>query len=189
MYKETQDRKKRVNSRIKWKRKIHIHILFIVLIIITYFLFSNNIVVDEDTWSVTIVESPKIITEKFNQVYSWKIESWKTLDFDLDLTDVFLTGALANIEFSNNKDFKLYPIWSDENINKVRFWYMLWKSRNKNQVYWVWKVNDSLKKISHEIVEDQEDWRLYFRSANLGWWNLYVKITLVWEKIINNKKD
>jgi len=188
MWKDRYNRLQRVKNRIKWKKRWHIHIFVILITFLLFFLFSSNIVVDEKTWLIKIVDTPKIETEDFTKLYSWKIKIWGTLDFDIDLTNVYLTWTTANIEFSNNEYFISYPSLSDKNINKIRFWYMLWKSRNRNKVFRVWKGTESIKKFSHNILNDNEDWKLYFRWANLWWtWNLYVKIIINWKKII--KKD
>lgn len=188
MWNSRENRLQRVKNRIKWKKRWHIYFFAILIAFILYFSFSNNIVVDEKTWLIKIIETLKIETEDFTKLYSWKIEIWKTLDFDIDLTDIYLTWSTVDIEFSNNEYFILYDSSSPKNIDKIRFWYMLWKSRNKNEVFLVWKDTESIKTFSHDVLDDNEDWRLYFRWASLWWtWNLYVKITLNWKKII--KKD
>lgn len=176
---------KSVRRKVKSNRKYYLHLFLAFLFVVIYFYFSNNIVVDENTWAVSIVKTKKVETKHFSKIYSWKVESSKTLDFDIDLTDVYLTWAIVDIEFSNNKNFELYPVWSNKNLDKIRYWYMLWKARNKGKVFWVWKVTESVKKNRYNVLDDIEDGRLYFRAANLEWWDLFVRLNLKWEKIIN----
>jgi len=178
------DRLKRVKKRIKWKRKIWIHLLFIFFMVLIYFIFSSNIVIDEKTGWITIVKS--IEKKEFTKIYTWSVLVWNVLDIDIDLKDVYLTWSLVNIKFSNNKEFKSLSIGWVNNY-KVKFWYMLGKSRNKNEVFWIWKVTDSLKEFKHNVLDDNEDWTLWFRTANLEWWELFVEIKITWEKVI--KKD
>jgi hypothetical protein len=100
------------------------------------------------------------------------------------LNNVYFTWSTVDLEFSNNKDFINYTVWDINNNIKIRFWYMLWRSRNKNEVFWVWKVTESVKKIQYDVLSNNEDWRLVFKLANLNWWRLYIRATLKWREII-----
>ncbi len=175
------------NKRIKkkWRfNKNFIKFIMLFFIIFLYFIFSDNISVDEKTWSVKIIKSKKIIKESFENTYSWAVYKWLPFDIDVDIKDVYLTWATINLFFSNNPDFLLNKPYKSDNFNKIRYWFMLWKVRNRDKVFWLWKNLDSINTLNFKLKDVIEDDELWFKVANLEWATLFVKLVIKWEKII-----
>jgi hypothetical protein len=53
---------------------------------------------------------------------------------------------------------------------------MLWSVKNKRKMVRVWWIVDSLKKFNYNIVDIHEYWELFFKTANLEWGDLFIKI-------------
>jgi hypothetical protein len=188
MWNNITDRKNRIKNRLKNKNNkkwLLFKFLFVLFLFLIYFIFSDNISVDKKTWKVKIVKTEKIIKEDFHNSYSWTILFGQSVDFDIDLNNVYLTWTTVDIMFSNNNEFKSYPAGSINNIEKIRYWFMLWKLRNRNKVFWLWKVTNSVNKSHFNISDLEEDWILSFKWVKLWWnWNLFVQIDINWQKII-----
>ncbi len=197
--------KNRINKRFKLqkrrkKRYTLLYIFVLMMIIFLYFIVLNKPYVYENNWSianlsnswsknkVNIIKKEKIISyEKFELIFTWTVVDRSWLEYDFDLKNIDLTGSILEIEFSTNNEFKSYPILSAANLEKIRYWYMLWRLRNRNKVFWVWKNTDSVNKNKYNLIEIEEDWKIEFKAANLSWWILFVKIIINWKKIkINN---
>jgi len=179
------NKSKRILNAEKRRRKKHKHYIFlyvILLVVIFFFTFSNNIVVDEKTWTIAIIKSKKVIKEDFEKVYTWAVFKWLPFDIDIDVKD--LTWTIIKLDFSNNSEFIEYWPYEKQNFNKIRYWFMLWKVRNRDHVFWLWKNLSSLNKVYFDL-DDVIEWDLlWFKVANLEWPTLFVKLHIKWKKII-----
>ena len=184
MWKIWNTREDRIKNRIKSRKKRHISIILIIFAIIWYFFFSNEISVDEKTWAIKIEKKKIIKKEDFEETYTWTVFKWLPFDIDIDIQNVYLTWTTIKLYFSNNSDFKIYKPYSKENLNKIRYWFMLWKERNRNKVFWLWKNLNSVNTYNFSLNDVYEDKKLGFKVANLDWASLFVKLEIKWEKII-----
>ncbi len=192
---------KRVNNRFKLQKKkknnfLKLFFLFLfILIIFKFFSYKEDIINKTSLNWNTIIETEslsnkiekiekntKVETEDFQLIFTWTVvdKSWLEHDFDLDNID--LTWSTLEIEFSTNNEFKSYPVLSAANLGNIRYWFMLWKLRNRNNVFWVWKNTDSIKKNKYNLIELEEDWKIEFKAANLNGWILFVRITIKWRR-------
>ena len=181
---------KRILNAEKRRKKKHKHNMFLYIlmfVIVLFFTFSNNIVVDEKTGTIAIVKSEKIIKEDFEEVYTWAVFKWLPFDIDIDVKD--LTWTTIELYFSNNSDFIEYWPYENENLNKIRYWFMLWRVRNRDHVFWLWKNLSSLNNINFNL-ENVIEWDLlWFKVANLEWPTLFVKLHIKWEKIVKKETN
>jgi hypothetical protein len=170
-----------------WIWKVHLNIELILIILFIYFILyyifiiksENNSIINNITKNSIIVEKStknnvKDFFEDFKLIFTWSVIDKKWIEQDFDLSNIELSGWTLEIEFYLDSFNKVN--------SKIKYWYMLWKIRNRWHIFYIWDKNKLININKYKLAELEEDWKIEFKAVNLSGWNLYVKIIIIWKK-------